>query len=97
MISKAILEGKHDAELDAIADAVHQRRRYLANINAQDLKAGDTVKFVSTVRPKYLAGVEGKIIEKRTKKFVVRVPQHLAGRFMGGTIVCPASLLQKVA
>lgn len=93
-IVKAIGLGTYDESLDAFDEIIRWRRNVLGALVGMQLKPGDRVRFVSTINPKYLAGVEATIRGKRTKKFTVDL-DHPTGRFFRGIIVSP-TLIEKV-
>jgi hypothetical protein len=87
-----ILEGKYDADLERIVEAVQQRRRHIGMINLATFQPGDRVKFKDAgVRPTYLQGVEATVITKRNTRLTVRLDQPV-GRFRSNIIAFPQSL-----
>lgn len=91
-----IISGDYDSNLDKIISAVQTRRNILSQIKFLNFNVGDSIKFNSLVKPRYLIGQNGKIIEKRAKKVTIKLDDPpMAGRFNGGVIVTPVSLLEK--
>lgn len=89
---QSIRDGKYDGDLDRIAAALKQRREMIAADRFYTLKVGDQVRFVSTIRPTYLAGVQAEVVGKKVKKLIVR-PTTPVGRFRGD-ITCTPSLVE---
>jgi hypothetical protein len=94
-VAVAILEGKFDADLEKFQLIVKERRESKARATFYTLATGDKVRFVSTVKPRYLAGQVGTIRELRQKKVTVDLDNPVPG-FQRG-IVTPVSLIEKVA
>jgi len=96
-MTTAILEGKHDSELEAILEAVHQRRKLMRGASKAvamvSLKIGDKVRLKG-LSPKYVNGSTAKIVDKKRTKLVV-VLDTPVGRFKGRVTV-PADCLEKV-
>jgi hypothetical protein len=63
----AIADGELDDHLTALADAIHARHRLLHTVaTATALSAlcvGDQVRINTTIKPRYLHGVHGKIVD----------------------------------
>ena len=89
-----ILNGAYDDQLEDILDALKRRKEILATQSFWELKVGDKIRFVNSIRPTYLAGLEATVTEKRTKKLGVKL-DHPVGRFYG-TITVPPSLVEKI-
>jgi hypothetical protein len=96
----AIAEGELDDHLGAIAAAVDARRRLLHTIDASHrlamLCVGDRVRIGQRVSPRYLAGVDGTIVELDDRAATVRL-DFSVGRFEGGRVRCPPQVLEKPA
>lgn len=93
-VCKAIVRGEYDNDLDMIRQAMSDRAEMQKRDKFWTFKVGDTVKFNSKTRPKYLVGIEGKIVEKRQTKVVVDIGDR-HGRF-GRQINVPVSLIDVV-
>lgn len=97
-VAKAILQGDHDSDLDALQAAITQRRRMARQANAAvtmaSIDEGDTVRF-KDIRPKYMIGKTGKVVGKRRTKLLVTLDKP-EGRFSGGPITVPASCVELV-
>jgi len=87
-----ILKGLHDEELEDIEDAVRRRRRILGAQRFGTIEVGTKVRFISTIRPTYLAGAEATVVGKKVTKLMVRLAVPV-GRFRGDLRV-PASLVE---
>ncbi len=94
-IIKEIISGGFDKEIESIFLALKERKRSLSQIMALSLNIGDRVKFNKETRPKYLQGLEVTIVDKKRTKLVIELDNPV-GRFQGGRITTPASLLEKV-
>ena len=98
-----IASGKYDSEIPVIFDALRKRQKVVNEVKAQEnlgsLEAGDRVRIISGLRPKYLVGCEG-IVEGRTGKpgtLDVKIDDTFkAQRYAGHTVGIPANCLEKV-
>lgn len=88
-IETAIRNGEYDSSLASITLAIEARSRVLLSASG-----GVKVRFKDTVSPKYLQGVEGVIVDKRTKNYVVDIGRKI-GRF-GPRIVSSDRLFDRV-
>ncbi|HUW01783.1 MAG TPA: hypothetical protein VMW08_05490 [Acidimicrobiales bacterium] len=99
-IAGQIIHGEFDDSLDAILDAVTQRRKATRNVRVAQAFAGfavgDTVRFNDKTRPKYLVGVEGTITKKRQSKVEVTLTAGVGKFFAGSPIVVPVELIDAV-
>jgi hypothetical protein len=96
----AIAEGELDDHLGAIAAAVDARRRLLHTIDSSHMLAtlcvGDRVRIGQRVSPRYLAGLDGTIVELDDRAATVRL-DFPVGRFESGRVRCPPLVLEKPA
>jgi hypothetical protein len=94
----AIAEGELDAHLGAIAAAVDARRRLLHTIDSSHMLAtlcvGDRVRISQRVSPRYLAGLDGTIVEIDDRAATVHL-DFPVGRFESGRVRCPPLVLEK--
>ncbi len=90
----SIVKGEHDENLNQITEAVRRRKDMLGQIKLIEFSVGQKVRFSADVRPTYLAGKEGVIVRKATKKVVVDLTER-AGRFFKG-ISTPTNLLEVI-
>jgi hypothetical protein len=95
----AIAAGELDEHLPALADAVGARMHLLhtvqhANALAQ-LCVGDEVRINHTVKPRYLHGVCGRIIDICGRDVTVCLHRPI-GRFTSGQIRCSALALDRL-
>ncbi len=93
-IASAIMAGQLDDRLGAIVDVVKERRDAQARVKFYSLTPGDKVRFVATVRPRYLAGATGTLRALRNTRVTVDLDKP-AGRFHRG-IVTPVGLVEKI-
>jgi hypothetical protein len=94
----AIAEGELDDHLGAIAGAVDARRRLLHTIDSSHMLAtlclGDRVRISQRVSPRYLAGLDGTVVEIDDRAATVRL-DFPVGRFESGRVRCPPLALEK--
>jgi hypothetical protein len=94
-----IAAGELDHHLVAIADAVHARRALLHTVRAAtaiaELCIGDPVRINRNVRPGYLQGEHGVIIDLDDHGVTVRLLRPI-GRFRSGELRCPPLALDKL-
>lgn len=95
----AIAAGDLDDHLGALADAIGARMHLLhtvehANALAQ-LCVGDEVRINNTVRPRYLHGTHGRIIDIQGHDITVCLHRPI-GRFTSGQIHCSALALDRL-
>jgi hypothetical protein len=94
----AIAEGELDDHLGAIAAAVDARRRLLHTIDSSHMLAtlcvGDRVRISQRVSPRYLAGLDGTIVEIDDRAATVHL-DYPVGRFESGRVRCPPLALEK--
>jgi hypothetical protein len=95
-----IAAGELDVHLSAIADAITPAWNCWRRVNSAKvlamLNVGDRVRFTHRIRPQYLQGVEGVVIEIDQRTATVCVHQPL-GRFGCGQIRrCPPLLLERL-
>jgi hypothetical protein len=93
-IVEAIVRGELDQHLSYIQEAIRLRRNIDAQLLRIELRKGDRVRFVPTIRPKYLAGVEATFVERKSTRVVVDLDER-HGRFFRGVNV-PMTLLERV-
>lgn len=99
-ITADLIEGKLDSHLDTISDLIRERKRILAVAAGVALRRGVKVKqhlwFNDSVRPSYLAGREVVVTKVNPKRLKVKLVDGAVGRFSGGPIACPLSILTTV-
>lgn len=99
LLLDAIAAGELDDHLVALADAVHARRALLHTVRAAnaiaELCLGDPVRINRNVRPGYLHGEHGVIIELDDHAVTVRLARPV-GRFRSGELRCPPLALDKL-
>lgn len=89
-----IRQGLHDDELDDIIQYAMMRKKSLASMIFAELKSGDRVRFVSTVRPTYLRGAQGTVVGKKVSKLIIKLDRPM-GRFHSDIRV-PPSIIERV-
>jgi len=92
-LAQAILNGNHDADIDAIEQAIATRRAALgtSKVTFESLKVGDRVRISPTAKPTYLRGLPATITKKNRTRVVIDLDAP-AGRFHTN-ITAPPSLL----
>ena len=94
----AIAEGQLDDHLESIAAAVEARRHLLDMIDSSHMFAtlclGDRVRIGPRVSPRYLAGLDGTVVELDDRAATVHL-DFPVGRFESGRVRCPPLALEK--
>jgi nitrogen fixation/metabolism regulation signal transduction histidine kinase len=95
-----IIMGKYDEEIEQLSGAVKERKSILRGQQATALKfklqKDSRVRFLDSVRPKYLAGVEATVVKVNPKKVLVKVDPGFGGSYFGKSINTPLSLIELV-
>jgi len=91
-----IKTGQCDDLLDAIVNAVKERRQALARGTLRQINVGDDVRFNANIRPTYLRGLTAKVVKVNGSSVKVDIDVNPAyGRFSGARNVrCPATLVE---
>jgi len=97
-IIEQIMLGAVDDMLDSVTSAVKARKEILNEGKLLSLVPGDIVVFNNTARPKYLQGIEARVIKVNRKTVVVTIPENnfLARKYRGIETYCPIELVDKV-
>lgn len=94
-----IADGDLDDHLGALAAAIDARRRLLYTVDSSHVLAtlcvGDLVRITEEISPRYLAGVEGTVVDLDDHAATIRLAFPI-GRFQSGRVRCPPLALQKV-
>jgi hypothetical protein len=99
-----IVLGKHDDNLEKIANAITQRRKArqnkVASLNMVSLKKGDQV-ILKSLSPKSINGTKCEVVRKNRTRIVVKTlePSFGVGRgnlVVGELLTVPASCLEKI-
>lgn len=100
LLLQAIADGQLDPHLEALAQAIDARLHLLHTVATQtaltQLCVGDEVQINNTIRPHYLRGLRGKIIEIDSERATVCVHRPV-GRFHSGEIRCQPLTLKKLS
>jgi hypothetical protein len=95
----AIADGELDDHLTALAEAVDARQRLLLTVRSATALAvlcvGEEVRINHAVSPRYLAGLQGTVIEVDDHAATIRLPRPV-GRFSTGHVRCPPLALDKL-
>ena len=100
MLLDQVADGALDHSLHALADAIHARQHLLHTVQAAtalaQLCVGDEVCINHTVKPRYLHGAQGRVIELDDHTATVCLHRSV-GRFTSGQIRCPPLALDRLA
>lgn len=100
LLLQAIADGELDPHLEALAQAIHARRHLLHTVATHtalaQLCVGDEVQIDNTVRPQYLRGLRGSVLEIDDERVTICVHRPV-GRFTSGEIRCPPLILKKLS
>ena len=99
LLLDAIADGELDHSLTALADAIHARLHLLHTVHAANALAqlciGDEVRINHTVKPRYLHGACGRVIDIHGHDVAVGLHRPV-GRFTSGHIRCSALALERL-
>lgn len=100
----AIENGSFDQGLDRLGNAVYNRRLVLKEKREQEiwdqLEVGTRIRLNNRVRPTYLRGLTGKVVDFRRTRVTLEMDKPLPGKFGLGkgrinrTLICPPNLLE---
>ena len=85
-VRDAINVGNFDADLDALSEAIRDRKKRLEQRKLVSLDVGQTVWITDQTRPTYLIGLEAEILEINRARAVIKLKGGRAGRFSGERI-----------
>lgn len=77
-----IRRGIHDDDLDDLLLTIQARKKTIGIQNFAEIAVGAKVRFVPTIRPTYLRGVQATVVGKKVSKLIVRLDSPV-GRFRG--------------
>jgi hypothetical protein len=89
-----VRRGVHDEDLDDLLLAIQARKKSIGIQNFSEIPVGSRVRFVPTIRPTYLRGIEATVVGKKVSKLIVRLDNPV-GRYHGDIRV-PGSLVEPV-
>jgi hypothetical protein len=93
-----IITGKHDADLGEIISTAIRRRKIVADEKAtvtfHEIDVGEEVRL-GNIRPKYMSGRVGIVVEKTRTKFVVQFSEG-NGRYSHQKATVSASCITRV-
>lgn len=79
---RLVANGVMDAHLDALSATVLARRQALSAMKYAAIKIGDRVQTARSLKPRYLAGVTGRVVGKEGKWIRVAVDAEFpTGRY----------------
>jgi hypothetical protein len=100
LLLDAIANGELDDHLTALANAVGARHHLIDTVRSAtvlaQLHVGDDVRINHTIRPQYLRGLHGTIVDLDDERATVCLHRPV-GRFHTGEIRCPPLTLEKLA
>ncbi len=99
LLLHAIADGDLDHSLHALADAINARLHLLHTVTAANALAqlcvGDEIRINHTVKPQYLHGAHGRVIDLDDHTAIVCLHRPI-GRFTSGQIRCPPLALDRL-
>jgi len=99
LLLDVIADGELDHSLHALGDAVHARLHLLHTVKAATALAqlciGDEVRINHTIKPRYLHGAHGRVIDLDDHTATVCLHRPI-GRFTSGQIRCPPLALDRL-
>jgi hypothetical protein len=99
LLLDAVAAGELDHSLHALADAIHARLHLLHTVQAANALAqlciGEEVRINHTVKPRYLHGIRGRVIDIQGHDITVCLHRPV-GRFTSGHIRCSALALERL-
>ncbi|MCA1697821.1 MAG: hypothetical protein LC790_02520 [Actinobacteria bacterium] len=99
LLLEAIAAGELDDHLAALGDAIHARHHLVQTVRSATALAGlcvgDQVRINHTISPRYLHGLQGRIVELDDERATVCLHRPV-GRFHSGEIRCPPLTLDKL-
>jgi hypothetical protein len=99
ILLQQIADGVLDCHLEALAQAIDARFHLVHTVATQTALArlciGDEVQINNTIRPQYLRGLHGRVIEIDAERATVCLHRPV-GRFHSGEIRCPPLTLEKL-
>ena len=96
LLLDAIADGELDHSLHALADArLHLLHTVQAATALAQLCIGDEVRINHTVKPRYLHGAHGRVIDLNDHTATVCLHRPI-GRFTSGQIRCPPLALDRL-
>jgi ribosomal protein L21E len=93
-ILNLILQGKCDTLLDDIAHAMRERKVQISRDLFRELRIGDRVQIEGNIKPRYMAGLVGTVVDKRQSKVELEFAEPV-GRF-GRRVICPVTSITKI-
>lgn len=95
-----IAAGSVDDYLDEIVGVIDERKRRLASDLFYELKIKDRVRVKAPLRPRYLEGALGTVVDKRVTKITVQFDDDIHdpyGKWAGKRAVLSPSQVEKVS
>jgi hypothetical protein len=93
----AIIDGVTDDRLDALFDAIKNRRKAIATKTLLTTQVGARVR-ITDIRPAYLVGAEGEVVGRKNSRLSVKLDNPaIAMRFTrDGVLQVPAGCVQVI-
>lgn len=99
LLLEAIAAGELDDHLTALGDAIQARHHLVHTVRAATALAqlciGDEVRINHTVKPRYLHGVRGRVIDLDDQCATICLHRPI-GRFTSGHVRCSALALDRL-
>lgn len=94
----ALIDTLTDEELNSLVDYIrvaYKTRQARRNAVAKAaIQVGDRVKFGTNLKPQYLQGCQGEVMEIRSSRILVRLDRPVGKYITGEVLATPASLIQ---
>lgn len=99
-----INQGKYDNHMDVLSTTIFERKRTLQRQkgaeNLAKLEVGDAIRIVGAVKPKYLKGAIGTVVDHRFPNpkpgwIAIELSQTVSAKFVkGAKVQLPAQLVE---
>lgn len=96
----ALVDDMTPEELDSLVDYIRvvfkSKRQQNAARSFAALAVGDRVQFHGNLRPQYLIGLTGEVVEKRNSRILVALDRGPTKKFATGRVLAQPSSLKKL-
>jgi hypothetical protein len=90
---RAAIAQADDHELNRLVAIIKDRRQDIEREKFRELRVGMRVRLTGNVKPSYLRGQTGEIVDVKLTRYVVNLDRGSIGRY-SGQLRCPASILE---
>ena len=99
-IYTAILSGEADGEFEGIMLAIQERKKSLGAMTFASLREGDRVRVnAPNIKPRYIHGATGILVEKRVTKVTVRFDDDINDpydKWAGARCILSPTMVEKI-